>query len=252
MSYILDALKKAERERGIAEVPTLSTVHDLRTPSSVRLWAASGIAILCLAAIALFFVNMLNPDPDLAEPPTEQTIAAASQIREDQVKPVAAADESSNSNRPPGPSPVLTNQPVRPSTGIAGEETDSIKPESVSSTSAATVAEPVSRLKEEPAQETAGLLLPQESRIPGRSGQSELTNAPAGDQTASLREDVVDLSISLLLFSDNAEERLVFINGRKYLEGDTVEERFLLESITQEGAVLSSNGERILLRPGQN
>jgi len=42
MSYILDALKKAERERGIRRVPTLMTVHDGQEVQRNRLWAIAG------------------------------------------------------------------------------------------------------------------------------------------------------------------------------------------------------------------
>ena len=41
---------------------------------------------------------------------------------------------------------------------------------------------------------------------------------------------------------------MVFINDRKYQEGDYVEGRYLLEKITPEGAVLGYQGERVLLK----
>ncbi len=59
MSYILDALKKAERERGIAQVPTLATVHDLPAPPRFRLWVIAGIGLLGIV-VALWFVLPLR------------------------------------------------------------------------------------------------------------------------------------------------------------------------------------------------
>jgi hypothetical protein len=42
---------------------------------------------------------------------------------------------------------------------------------------------------------------------------------------------------------------MVFINGRKYVEGDYVEDKYYLESITLDGAVLTYQNERVLLKP---
>ncbi len=58
------------------------------------------------------------------------------------------------------------------------------------------------------------------------------------------------MTMSIHFFSENKAERLVFINGKKYIEGDYVEGIYLLESITPEGAVLSYEGERAVLKPG--
>jgi hypothetical protein len=42
---------------------------------------------------------------------------------------------------------------------------------------------------------------------------------------------------------------MVVIDGRRYVEGDQIEGRYLLESITSEGVVLSHGGARAVLRP---
>src|SRR5262245_33875028 len=69
MSYILDALKKAERERQFAKIPTVNTVHrsswDRRRP--IWLWIA-GAAVLANAAILIW---LLRPEParEQATPP---------------------------------------------------------------------------------------------------------------------------------------------------------------------------------------
>ncbi|MBN2319906.1 MAG: hypothetical protein JXR49_12545, partial [Acidobacteria bacterium] len=66
MSYILDALKKAERERGMTQVPTLSTVHDIDGKTSGRFRFLS-IAVLTLLAaglgLTLFFWNRGGEHP---------------------------------------------------------------------------------------------------------------------------------------------------------------------------------------------
>jgi len=59
------------------------------------------------------------------------------------------------------------------------------------------------------------------------------------------------MNLSVLLYSDTPADRIVFINGRKYGEGDHIDGKYLIESITLEGAVLSYQGERAVLRPRQ-
>ena len=55
------------------------------------------------------------------------------------------------------------------------------------------------------------------------------------------------LRLDVLMYSDVSDEALVFINGRKYTAGQSVE-GLTLESIRREGVVLSHRGERFLLK----
>jgi hypothetical protein len=57
------------------------------------------------------------------------------------------------------------------------------------------------------------------------------------------------MNLTVLLYSDTPADRIVFINGRKYVEGDHIDGKYLLESITLEGAVLSYQGEQAVLHP---
>ena len=52
--------------------------------------------------------------------------------------------------------------------------------------------------------------------------------------------------------SSDLAERMVFINGKKYIEGQTVDGDAVLEQITPDGAVLSQHGQRVVLRPKLN
>ena len=54
------------------------------------------------------------------------------------------------------------------------------------------------------------------------------------------------------MYSDVPAERMVFINGRKYVEGQAVNEDAVVEQITQEGAILRRQGKRVVLRPRLN
>jgi general secretion pathway protein B len=67
--------------------------------------------------------------------------------------------------------------------------------------------------------------------------------APAPDATAA-----PEITLQVLSWSPEPKDRFVFLNGRRYGEGQMVEDRFLLEHITEDGVVLSRQGERIVLR----
>jgi hypothetical protein len=71
--------------------------------------------------------------------------------------------------------------------------------------------------------------------------------SPPGPSDALAR-----LALDVLVYSDLPSERLVFINGRKYVEGQAVSEDAVVEQITPDGAVLVQAGRRIVLRPKLN
>ncbi len=58
---------------------------------------------------------------------------------------------------------------------------------------------------------------------------------------------IPELRLDLHVFAAKPQERFVMINMHKLHEGDTLPEGVHVESITPEGAVLSSNGTRFLL-----
>ncbi len=75
------------------------------------------------------------------------------------------------------------------------------------------------------------------------------TRSAAPAPTSPSRDSGIDtFKLQMLVYSDVPAERLVFINNRKYVEGQMVEDKALLESITPDGAVLSYQGRRIVLR----
>jgi hypothetical protein len=56
------------------------------------------------------------------------------------------------------------------------------------------------------------------------------------------------MKLEVLVYSDNPEDRIVFINGRKYVEGQTVDGGGLVERIDPDGVTLIFEGRRAVLR----
>lgn len=221
MSYILDALKKAERERGLARVPNLGSVHAELPERGRGRWVAlaAGAAALC----ALLWAFYPREDPVLppgAEAPGGEPVAAV---------PVA----------PPAPAGDL------PAAG-RGEESTPRR----ATPPAAAVPSPVPR-RADPAVPAPGPSLAQNPLAPASiatpaSGATPAMTVP----DVPLRDAVAGMTLSVHMYSERPEDRMVFINGRRYVEGELVERRYLLESITPEGAVLRLGGERETVRPG--
>jgi hypothetical protein len=58
------------------------------------------------------------------------------------------------------------------------------------------------------------------------------------------------LSLTVLVHSQDKADRLVVINGKRYGEGDRVDDRYLIEAIQPDGALLTFQGEQLFLRAG--
>ena len=65
---------------------------------------------------------------------------------------------------------------------------------------------------------------------------------PAAPQESS------GLRLEALIYADVPAERMVFINGRRYREGDSIEGRLRIEEIREDGVELSDQGRRFTLR----
>jgi hypothetical protein len=58
------------------------------------------------------------------------------------------------------------------------------------------------------------------------------------------------LALTVLVHAADKGDRLVFINGRRYGEGDKVDDLYLVESILPDGVLLTFQGEQFFLRAG--
>jgi len=74
------------------------------------------------------------------------------------------------------------------------------------------------------------------------------TGAPGSAPAATSDEILRSLALQALVYADTPAERMVFINGRKYREGDVVQPDLVLQQITETGAVLTYRGQLLLLR----
>jgi general secretion pathway protein B len=273
MSYILDALKKAERERGITQAPTVMTVHEPRSLPQNGRWIALG-ALMVLAGAAIWFflysrntnITAPTPSPSGNGQPQGANVSASRSIQ-DAVPTNTAEPQYPAQGLPsfPKAGPSNDSRAAIPAMGRAISR--SSPPSQTESLINSPDAAESDRHMNPPAQAGA------DSRQRGRESLSTSSAAKTPSQTspdaggptatgatlaasvnkakpAPLKEALAKMSMTILYYSENKAERVVFINNRRYAEGDYVDGIYFLESITLDGAVLSYEGERAVLRPG--
>jgi len=76
-------------------------------------------------------------------------------------------------------------------------------------------------------------------------GADEPASTEAG---AHLRALAAKLKIEVLVWAANPRERLVFLSGRKYVEGQEIEGGAIVEQIAEASVVLAHEGQRVRLQ----
>ncbi len=232
MSYILDALKKAERERGIAKVPTLETIHKTPARSNRSLWfGLSVILILLLIGTGMYLLIRGRTDGTISD-------AEGPAVQQERIDMPGAA------------------VPQEPPAGVQQSRST---PDSIERSSSTT--ESIGGIERSPGTQgvvQSGVSTPDSAPVASETSDSD-DDAPEAftptsmdlDTTSSadvLRQAIEEMRISIHLYSETPEDRMIFINGRKYLEGDYINDLFLIESITPDGAVLRYEDERETLQ----
>jgi len=77
------------------------------------------------------------------------------------------------------------------------------------------------------------------------------TSAPAPQNTSPTAVEEPRLQVQVVVYSDVPAQRMVFIDGRRYAEGDKVDAETVVERITPEGAVVTRRGQRFPLTSGR-
>ena len=237
MSFILDALRKSEHERQRSTVPGLSQVP-LATPQpQMPRWALGVIAALGAAVLALGFAwiySMRASDQvEESQPPTVER-----SVELPPPAPRTAAPRQAAPSRPPGDS---TLSATAGSSNPAGTSTLSA---AAASSTAPSGEGGVQTLSAGSAPIASPQLTPP-TRVTNLPDDS--VALPSIAMLAAEGVPVPMLHLELHAFSAQPKDRFVFINGRKYQEGDRLAEGPMLVAIEPTGAVLTHAGRRFIL-----
>ncbi|KPK44659.1 MAG: hypothetical protein AMK74_04775 [Nitrospira bacterium SM23_35] len=233
MSYILDALRKSERERKRALIPDPLTVQDhLHTQRKGRV-ARSSLVIGTLLVITLvsglwFGIWYAQKTPgqrerlnqavheSQAQNLTQSQTENISQARTDERQHIPVKEVTITGNS----SQDITN-PREHKKGIKHTEQKSTETEQEG-------------MKASPADALSGPKPEKEIPPPDTNKLYGLEELPA-----SLRQKLPDLRFSVFLYSDDPASRIVRVNGLTMKEGQYVSDGLKLEQIIPDGAIFS-------------
>ena len=245
MSFILDALKKSENERQRQIGPSLADMPMRRTRED-RPWWAFAVAALLLVNLIVLLVVLLRDKPAPAAP-ASTTVPQAQPISPPSTQPSVPSPSMTAQ-----PAPVRSNPAVQSLADAAGSDADAMSeeiPYDPSIASAAMVPEgpPVVRSINGPMVAPSANQPAFAARDRDGAGSSQDSMLPTHGGLLASGTRLPDMRLDIHVFSPAPRDRFIFVNMRKYVEGQTITEGPMLERITPDGAIFNSNGTRFLL-----
>ena len=238
MSYILDALRRAEAERERGAVPGLqSQQHAIADDDAVAaprsrglLWAVVALTIALVAVIAWNVFGGAGAPP---RPIAEGSVAPAP-------APV-----------PPAPlataPPVAAHEVAAPAPPVATPAALAPQAAGTASAAVATATPSVARKHVEP-KRTAHHVAPSSKGVARAETADTLAGEPRIYTQAELPEDVrrdlPKIVIGGSSYSGDAASRMLMINGQIFHEGDQLGHGLVLERIQLKSAILAYKGYR--------
>ena len=224
MSYILDALRKADAERVRGALPDLHTLPVLQASSVAasrpfwRLDSAATLAGVLALAVAVLMGSVLTSRN--ADRPV--VIAAA---------PLAQASAAAVALAPPAPlvAPAVLIAPVAPASRDA-------KAPLASAAKASTVARSIDA--------PATAALPAPTPAPPAAGPTEPRLYAMNELPEPIRRDLPVLTVGGAMHSDNPAQRMLILNGQVFHERDVIAPGLTLVQVQLKSALLEFRGYR--------
>jgi len=214
MSYILDALRRADSERERGAIPNLHAKpealidadDDEGTGSRPHplLWAVIGLSVVLAGVLAWQFMGSSPVEP--APMPVSVPVPAPAPA------PMATV-------APPPPQPTLPPVAMMPAQPVP---------------QAPVQAAP----RKLPARAAAKASAPASAATPERPVQT-LVELPE-----NIRRELPQITVGGAMYSENAASRMLIINGQVFHEGDKISGELVLEQIKLKAAVLAYKGYR--------
>lgn len=224
MSYILDALDKAERERKRGQVPSLQTSERAAGeygPRSSWRWVALFAVIFNALLAGLLIYSSARENSEMPAPlpvivETQPVVPTPSPLP-------AMAETPIHRAVPPAVPPtvlLMTDQELQ----MQARQLDL---ESTSPPDPAPAAAPVPAAPTPEQNDTPLEMIPLLSEMPQQ-----------------LQQSLPPIRVDVHVHASKVENRFVMINLRRYHEGDEIAPGLILEQIIKEGMVLKFRGER--------
>lgn len=249
MSYILDALKKAESERRLGSVPSVhaqpisvTSFNDISSPwSKTWIWAALAVLLITAGMLVWFqpwqlvpgagvTASPVPPVPGIGMAPDVQVPAPATQRG-----PSPQTDSAITSATPAPVVPPQADMTKPPEASIAEPRTPKPEPKSAKKSRESKPAPPAasSELKATKKTEAVPVTVPTEKRV-----------AALRELPENIQREIPALAVGGFIYSNRPSERSVLINNKLLHEGDEVTPGLTLEKMMPKEAVLNYRGYR--------
>lgn len=265
MSFILDALRKSEHERQRQTGPGLAEVPVAPTKPKTNVWAMAAVALLIvnLVAVGVYLLRRAQPQEAAATsvPAAATDAATAPAVTNPTLTaPAPAAAQApaiTQSATPPAPRPAVSEpvsrNPLADEVGGADPKLRAAASSVPSGPPAVTrngatkrgsvVYAPIPEAEDAPYSEPAAAepaVRPAPAAAPAREAM------PGADELTA-RGTLPALHLDLHVYAAQPQQRFIFVNSRKYREGEALAEGPVVEQITTDGAVLNFRGSRFKL-----
>ncbi len=207
MSFILDALRKSENERRQQATPALAAAPQAAAMKKRSLWVPVLVVVLVLNAIIFITMFLTRDEP---APVAATTPIPATPVVRSLRKELLAGATTAEPTRAPG-----TTTPTN---------------RAASATPAAPVVKTPAVAPAPPPAETIQEGLPS-----------------LGQLKAAGLVSVAELRVDMHVYAGDAAKRFVFINMKKYREGERLVEGPTIEQITPDGVIMVQQGNRFRL-----
>jgi general secretion pathway protein B len=245
MSYILDALKKAEQERKLGKAPDFMDDQG-RTPQQPgkRLWIYTLLMLVVAIAGGLGWW-FGHEEPSHSKAPFQSSgVKQETDAQPLKAEPMQAAQPTSHEQEKPlqtASSSITTAAPVEQKKAVSVPKTEA--PKEVKSPVKAE--EPKKTVKDAAAVTANAKAQPAEEEEEGDSKPNPKKLYNYNELPEDVRKGLPEPVISTHIYSQERSERLVSVNGNIGREGQQLMPGVTLESVRPDGVILKYRGYRI-------
>lgn len=227
MSILLDALKKSERRQRLGQVPTLEAESPRRNGprEPARAWVYLAISVPVFLAVAWLTWGQYRTLDGMP--------AIATQAGPDETGETGSVAAVPPRDEPRTPVETMDDKPAEPTADAAADDTDG----AAETVAAADRVVPDPRPQPARQQET-------QQNVREESGIVGYWELPA-----RVRDEFSEITISVLVYSDDPDQRFVLANGKRLRQGDALESRLIVHHIRRDGVVFRYGAYRFLVEP---
>lgn len=219
MSYILEALKKSEQDRGHGSIPGVQTIHSSSInyqQNSRPLWPWLVAVMILINIMVLLYLFVLKSPAELSQ----QQVFDSPDIKQNNITSTRTSTVAAD------PAPVITNADETKPKNTDRDKKLSIErqPETETIVSFEAV-EPVNEIISETVNDSNEVL--------------DIYQLPM-----DIQQQIPEMAFSAHVYSSNPQQRSLVINGRFMEEGEQLNDDLTLSEITSGGAIFTFRGYR--------